>query len=273
MIVKKNDISVIIPMYNSEKTIIAVLEAINNQTGKEYLKEIIIVNDGSTDGSISLINEFISKIPVILINQSNSGVSSARNRGMCEATGNWIAFCDSDDIWLKEKIYEQVNVINSLQAKTEIDFLGSNHTNRDLRILCKRITKLHRATVKELCMKMYPQTSTVIMKKNIFNTIGGFDKTQKYAEDGNYFLKIVSKYKCYYLPKQLVVYDGGKRGFGSSGLSANLKGMHEGNLKNIRELRNSHDISFTFYLMMYLFYWAKYLRRIILVRVLKLLGR
>lgn len=268
--IKKNDISVVIPMYNAQNTIVKVLDSINLQSGAEYIKEIIVVNDGSKDASSGLVKNYNSKIPIRFIDKENGGVSAARNSGMKQALGNWIAFCDSDDVWLKDKILLQVKVINKLQNKTGIDFIGGNHYDADLKILFRKIIKIHRMNVKEMCIKMYPQPSTVIMNRSIFDSLGGFDETQKYAEDGNYFLKIAAKYKCYYIPKQLVIYDGGKRGFGSSGLSANLKGMHKGNLKNIYELWQSKTISTSFYCLMNMFYRIKYFRRLLLVAAYKI---
>ena len=100
-------ISVIIPVYNSEKTIIRALNSVFNQTTINNILEIIIVNDGSRDSSVSLINDFKKKnsiIPIILVNQENSGVSSARNIGIKKSSGDWIALLDSDDEWLNDKI-------------------------------------------------------------------------------------------------------------------------------------------------------------------------
>ncbi|MBR1765163.1 MAG: glycosyltransferase family 2 protein [Ruminococcus sp.] len=271
MKILKDDISVVIPMYNSEKTIISVLDSINKQTARKYIKEIIVVNDGSTDRSVELISNYkrTSAIPIKIINKPNGGVSSARNVGMDNALGNWIAFCDSDDLWLTDKIETQIRVVNSLSSRVNVDFIGGNHTDHELHILFRCIKKIHKANIKELCIKMYPQTSTVLMKKKIYSLIGGFDEKQKYAEDGNYFLKIASKFDYYYIPKQLVVYDGGKRGFGSSGLSANLKGMYEGNKKNLSEIKNNHLITTPFYLTMIVFYKLKYLRRVIICTIVK----
>jgi glycosyltransferase involved in cell wall biosynthesis len=89
-------ISVIVPVYNSERYIKKCIESIINQTYKDI--EIIIVNDGSTDGSLNIIQKYQELDNRIkLINQSNSGVSVARNNGIENATGDYIMFVDSDD--------------------------------------------------------------------------------------------------------------------------------------------------------------------------------
>lgn len=253
-------ISVIVPMYNSQRTIVRALNSIINQSFKDYIKEVIIVNDGSTDDSLKLVQDFCksSTMKFTILNQSNQGVSSARNQGMNEAKGDWIALLDADDEWLPNKLEKQ---IEQLLNHPEIDFLGCSLVGENLKILTKRITKLYKADIKDICIKMFPQTSTAIFKKKIFDEIGGYDINQKYAEDGNYFMKICALYNYYYLPMELVLYDGGKPGFGSSGLSANLEEMFKGYIKNINELREQKIISNTFYYFLYVFYWLKYIRR------------
>lgn len=98
------DISIIIPIYNSEKYLHRCIQSVINQTFKNI--EIILINDGSTDNSINICNEF-KKIDnrIIFESQENKGVSSARNLGMNIASGEYIAFVDSDD-WIEEKFCE-----------------------------------------------------------------------------------------------------------------------------------------------------------------------
>ena len=267
MQINKAEITVVIPMYNSESTIIGVLNSICSQTQKEYLKEIIGVNDGSRDGSSQMVEKYAqnSNVPIVVINKENGGVSSARNVGMKKASGSWIAFCDADDVWCADKIEKQVEIINSYK----VDLLGGNYSDVPIRLLFKTIDSIHKVTIKELCIKMFPYTSTIIMRKNILTEIGGFDENQKYAEDGNFFMKIAAKYNYYYSPAKMICYGGGKRGFGVSGLSANLKGMHEGNLKNLREVYDAKFISFQYYVLMRIFYELKYIRRRVIVKLEK----
>lgn len=89
------DISVIVPVYNGEKYIEGCIEALLKE--REYLKEIIIVNDGSRDRTTDLLKKYDSISAVKVISQDNKGVSAARNNGLKESTGQWIVFCDVDD--------------------------------------------------------------------------------------------------------------------------------------------------------------------------------
>ena len=90
------EFSIVVPIYNVEGYLKKCLDSILNQTFVDY--EIILVNDGSTDQSLSIIKEYMSKYPDIkLINQENKGLSEARNAGLKEARGNYVLFVDSDD--------------------------------------------------------------------------------------------------------------------------------------------------------------------------------
>lgn len=258
------NISVIIPMYNSKDTIIATLDSVIRQSAIDKIIEVIVVNDGSKDNSLKIVQEYKennSHIPIVIIDKPNGGVSTARNKGIESAKGDWIALLDSDDEWLPNKIEYQIELINS---NPDIEFLGGPFDNQPLKILWKEISGLYKAKVSDICIKNFPQPSTVLFQKKIFDEIGGFDEKQRYAEDGNYFVKICNRYNFYYDDKLLIIYDGGKRGFGERGLSSNLKKMYEGNVKNISEYKNNKFISYKFYLFLRLFYFIKYIRRILI---------
>ena len=97
-------ISVVIPLYNKEKQVKQTLRKVLEQTFSDY--EIIIVNDGSTDSSAEIAREFEDH-RIKVIDQENAGVSAARNRGIKEAKGNFIAFLDADDEWDKDYLAAQ----------------------------------------------------------------------------------------------------------------------------------------------------------------------
>ncbi|WP_296876834.1 glycosyltransferase family A protein [Thomasclavelia sp.] len=246
MNINNNDITVVIPMYNSQKTIIRTLDSICNQTGINYIKEIVLVDDGSTDETYNIVNDYRNhaKTNVRIIKKENSGVSSARNIGIKSCDTKWIAFCDSDDFWVPKKLAVQANFINN---NIDVDFVGTNHTKKVLKILGKKIDTIHKATVKELCIKMYPQTSTVLIKKKVCEKCGYFDEKQRYSEDANFFIKVAHDFNYYYIPEQLVIYDNHQGESRKSGLSRNLKEMHKGE-KKILENFIDWDISPYFFI-------------------------
>ena len=113
-------ISVIIPVYNSRKELAKCLKSICSQTYRNL--EIICIDDGSTDGSAQIIDEFAKKENRIkVIHKSNGGESNARNTGLKMATGEYIAFCDCDD-WIDENMYE---ILGRELADEHIDMAGS----------------------------------------------------------------------------------------------------------------------------------------------------
>ena len=105
-------VSVVIPNYNYGQYIGLCVQSILNQTYKH--REIIVVDDGSTDNSIALLEPYLEQIT--LLRQTNSGVNAARNRGILRAKGSLIALCDSDDYWEPTKLEKQVALM-SYQSK------------------------------------------------------------------------------------------------------------------------------------------------------------
>ncbi|WP_343530397.1 glycosyltransferase family A protein [Pedobacter sp.] len=256
-------ISVVIPMYNSSRTIERALLSVVSQLYKGTI-EVIIVNDGSKDNSAEVVNNFILRYPdfnIKLINQQNGGVSKARNTGLKNATGNYIAFLDSDDAWFPEKLEIQISYLTSDMS---IDFLGASFDGFGLEN--KHIGELIKIDFKDLLFKNYFQPSTVFFKKAIIDKIGFFDETQKYAEEGNYFMRIAKEFNCFFLNKSLITFGDGKAGFGESGLSANLKEMEKGELKNLKFVYKQGWISPILYVLAVCYSLLKYFRRILIVK-------
>ncbi|KLT71057.1 glycosyltransferase family 2 protein [Flavobacterium sp. ABG] len=261
-------ISVVIPMYNSEKTITTCINSVLNQTFRGEI-EIIVVNDGANDNSKTIVEELIlknsSSIDIKLINKVNGGVSTARNAGMKVADGDWIALLDSDDEWSSNKLERQIQVLNENPA---IDFLGACRNGEKFsNILWKKLGDLNKISSRDLLLKFVFIVPTVIFKKEILSTVGYFDETLRFAEEGIFFIKIAQNYNCYLLNESLAFTGGGKPHFGHSGLSGNLKEMEKGELKNLREVLNLKIINYFEYLLLVAFSCLKYIRRIIIVKL------
>lgn len=259
-------ISVVIPMYNAEESIARCLNSVLKQTYKGEL-EIIVVNDGSTDRSAELVEQFIKEYPdktITLINQVNGGVSKARNTGLGLAKGAYIALLDSDDEWLSNKLEKQIQIMS---ANDHIDFLGCSRNNEVLRILFKKVETLHRVTVIQLLIKMFPQTSTALFKRKLYDEFGGYNEQLTHAEDGELWLRYCANGNFYYFPDSLVLTGNGKPSFGYSGLSANLEKMQYGNEFILKEARKKGLITSLAYFVLILFSRVKYIRRIIITKL------
>jgi len=254
-------VSVIIPMYNSEKTIINALNSIKVQTLNIKEFEIIVINDGSTDNSQRLLEEYIEKNPemnIHFLSQINKGVSSARNSGLKIAKGDYIALLDADDEWMPEKTEKQLGYFEN--ESLNIDFLATKGNDKKI-LYPYRIEKnnLAEVTFKKLLIRTEILAPTVMFKRKVFENTGFFDNNQKYAEDVNYWMRASLNNKMYILNESLVFVGGGKRTFGVSGLSANLSAMEKGFIKNLKEMYMLKNINFMQYLLLRFFYKAKYL--------------
>lgn len=267
-------ISVIIPVYNAEKTLEKALLSVKKQTW-DGVFEVIVVNDGSTDQSAEVIARFRAQHPkmnIRVIHQENGGASKARNAGLQMASHDFIALLDADDEWLPEKTEKQLNVL--LDTNLNIDFLSCLRVGDRIRFPY-RVGKHHLAamTFRKLMLRNGAPTPTVIFRKEIFRHTGFFDPDQRYAEDLNYWLRISLNHKMYILNDSLVTTGAGKRSFGVSGLSANLREMERGFQKNLRDMRNLEAISNVAFLSYRLFYKLKYLVRLARHNFYNLLGK
>jgi glycosyltransferase involved in cell wall biosynthesis len=259
-------VSVIIPAYNAEKSIIKTLNSVIDQSYKGKI-EIIVVDDGSKDRTRELVENYEAKgsnKSLKIISQPNGGVSKARNTGIKNASGIYLAFLDSDDTWFEDKIETQVQYF---ETNKSIDFLAGGFDI--LYLKNKKENELIKIGVNDLIYKNFFQPSTVMMKREIVKTIGLFDENQKYAEEGNYFIRICNEYNCYFLNKKLINYGDGKSGFGDSGLSSNLIEMQKGFEKNLKYAYNHKLISSGQYLSAVIFSKLKYLRRVLIVKFRK----
>jgi glycosyltransferase involved in cell wall biosynthesis len=260
-------ISVVIPIYNSESTIIKALESVRKQNYMEGL-EIIIVNDGSMDNSVDIVKQYKLKyddMNIKIINKKNGGVAYARNAGIRESNGEFIALLDSDDEWLSNKL----SVIMPYFNNSKIDCIGSARDGKIIKIGFKSIKELTKIQPNDLVFRWNPQTSTVIFRKSIIDKIGLYNENMRYAEDCEYWLRIAQHCGFYCIPNSLVMTGNGKHYYGQSGLSGNLSAMHRGELHAISVIFTRRGISLPIYFFAKLFARLKYIKRIIVVKLRK----
>ncbi|SKA88581.1 Glycosyltransferase involved in cell wall bisynthesis [Caloramator quimbayensis] len=204
----KDFISVIIPLYNKEKYILRSVNSVLNQTYRNF--ELIIVNDGSTDDSIKIINK-ISDNRIRIINQQNSGVSVARNNGVLNSKYNLIAFLDADDEWqsdfletvlnLKYK-YSDAKLFATGYMRVEKNNIIINPFNGIPNKEWEGYIDLFKCSFKNMIVT----SSSVLMYKNILYDIGGFPEGVKYGEDQYVWYQIALKYKIAFSNKVCVKY-------------------------------------------------------------------
>ena len=267
-------ISVIIPMYNAENTVVQSLDSVRLQKG-DFVFEIIVVNDGSTDASRNVVENYRKQNPqmnIILLDQPNSGVSKARNAAMEVSGREYIALLDSDDEWLPEKTERQMPYL--VNNEENIDFISSRRRNHKIQfpyVVGKN--SFAEITFRKIMLRNEAQPSTVIFKRKILENTGFFDPNQRYAEDINYWLRISKNNIMYILDEELVIAGGGKRTFGVSGLSADLAEMEKGFQKNLREMLSNDRITRVEYVLYFIYFRIKFVIRVARSKYLSLQGR
>ncbi|MDR3365994.1 MAG: glycosyltransferase family 2 protein [Prevotellaceae bacterium] len=262
-------VSVVIPVYNAQKTILQATESVLAQTFTSY--EIIFVNDGSTDNSLALVEQLKANnqhVKITIIDQPNGGAAKARNAGMRVAKGEYIAFLDSDDYWMPYKLSVQVEY---LSQNPDVYMLGGRYGKDKLpnRFLMKA-GKILRIEIKHQVLKNFFSTPTVIFRKNILDKVGYFDEKMRYSEEGYFFNKIVAYYKGIYMAMDFADSITKKKRWGDSGLSGNVVKMESGELHNIKEAYHSKFIPFTLFLFAYNFSIIKFCRRYIVSMIRKI---
>jgi len=170
------------PAYNSSAFIERALNSIQQQTYTDY--EVIVVDDGSVDNTVEVIEQ--NTLSVKLIKQSNAGASAARNKGIKFATGEYIAFLDSDDEWLPNKLEVQYNLMES-----NTHWLASYTKERQSKVnTSKNEYSKEDKNLTDIFNFPYLTTSTVMVKTEIIQNIQGFDEGLNTAEDIDLYLKI-----------------------------------------------------------------------------------
>ncbi len=166
------EISVIIPMYNAEKTIIQTLEGLESQTRRDF--EVIVVDDGSTDTSIGLVGEFDNRtrLPIKLIRQENSGPAKARNVGVEHSSGRIIFFLDSDCIPAPNCIEAMVSPLNGTVIGCNCGYRVKNEDSIIARYIDYEIAKRHQRIVDKSIDAFGAYAASFI--KDIFTKVGGF---------------------------------------------------------------------------------------------------
>jgi glycosyltransferase involved in cell wall biosynthesis len=265
-------LSVIIPVYNSSITILESINSVEAELADSMFKwEIILINDGSTDDSELLINNYINnsrfKKNIKLVSQENSGVAAARNTGLKIANGNFIAFNDSDDKWLKGKVSLQMNY---LLKNDDIQMVAGVFGDDNLSSLpFKKIKNTTVITIHNQVLKNYFSPQTTIFRKKVLNKVGFFNDKMRYAEEGYFFNRMVYFYKCVVINEVVTIPITQKRRWGDSGLSGNLIKMEKGELFNITNAYKSQFISTGFFILAISLSLIKFIRRICLSEIHK----
>jgi glycosyltransferase involved in cell wall biosynthesis len=202
---KKPQVSVIIPTYNRGRIIKEAVDSVLAQDYKDF--ELIVVDDGSTDNTSDVLAPYGDDIRVLF--QENKGVSAARNRGIAEASGRFIAFLDSDDLWLPQKLSAQVEFFNqrpdALICQTEEVWIRNGIRINPKKRHQKPSGMIFKPSL-ELCLV---SPSAVMIQRNLLDRVGGFDETLAACEDYDLWLRISCRLPVYLIDIPLIIKQGG----------------------------------------------------------------
>jgi glycosyltransferase involved in cell wall biosynthesis len=197
-------ISVVIPAYNAQRTLQETVCSVQDQTFLDI--EIIIINDGSTDKTWSLIQS-LTDPRIKAFSYENGGVSVARNRGIDHATGEFIAFLDADDLWTSNKLESQIEAIN-VNPETDVAYSWTSYFHESKEKSYPGNPMYFQGDVYAELLKwnFLASGSNPLIRRRAIEDIGGFDPTLPPCEDWDFYLRLAAKYKFVVVLEHQVVY-------------------------------------------------------------------
>ena len=198
-------VSVIIPTYNRGWVVKEAIDSVLDQDFSDY--ELIVVDDGSNDNTREILGAYGKAITVL--QQSNRGVSAARNRGIAEAAGRLIAFLDSDDLWLPRKLSTQVKFFEE-NADSVINQTQEIWIRNGVRVNPKKRHHKFSGMIFERSLALcLVSPSAVMIKKSLFDAVGVFDENLPACEDYDLWLRISCRYPVHLVDSALIFKRGG----------------------------------------------------------------
>jgi glycosyltransferase involved in cell wall biosynthesis len=197
-------ISVIIPAYNGEKTILETIQSVRQQTFTDI--EIIVINDGSKDSTVSLVSA-IDDPRIKIYSYENGGLPTARNRGIARATGAYLSFIDADDLWTPNKLEAQLNALQQ-HPEAGVAYSWTAFINENSQFIYAYEPIHHEGDVHtQLFMKHFVANgSNIMIKRECVDVVGEFDPTLKSAEDWDYCLRLAAKFAYVVVPEYQILY-------------------------------------------------------------------
>lgn len=190
-------VSVIIPTYNRLELLKETVESARNQLFREF--EIIVVDDGSIDGTAEWLK---ARSDIRSLSQANAGIATSRNNGAAIARGRWLAFLDHDDLWDQEKLKDQMEFISE---NPDVALVAARHVRLGKRFRASSHPKWIKG---DLLVKAYSEsfihTSSVMIRKDVFDKIGGFPPKYRFADEFDVWLTIARDFPIAYYEKPLV---------------------------------------------------------------------
>jgi glycosyltransferase involved in cell wall biosynthesis len=200
-------VAIVIPVFNGANTIARAVESVLCQHFDGEF-EVIVVNDGSTDATATVLGQYLGRIRVL--NQLNHGPAQARNAGAALSTAEYIAFLDADDAFMPDKLARTVPEMVSDEGAAMLfhDAVALNRDGRQIARSCVLPEMAHPPSMAELLMQLWPIiTSTVVMRRRTFDACGGFSEEFKFGyEDPDFWIRAREHGHFIYVAEPLTYY-------------------------------------------------------------------
>ena len=204
-------VTVVIPAFNAQATIAETLLSARTQTYDQL--EIIVVDDGSTDGTAAIVRQHSEADPrVKVIHQANAGVAAARNAGAAAATGDFIAPLDADDVWLPEKIERQIEPFMNGDAQLGVVYAWSTMIGEGGKVMAAPRPDTAGWVLPEMALRNFiGNGSSPLIRTTAFRDTAGYDPTLRNrggqgCEDRKLYLQLAAKWRFAVIPEFLTLY-------------------------------------------------------------------
>ena len=213
-------VSVVIPTFDRASLVVRAVRSVLDQTWRDM--EVLVVDDGSTDDTGARLAA-IGDPRLTVVAQPNGGVARARNRGMARASGAWIAFLDSDDVWRPEKLSRQMARMLAAPARTGLCHTGIEIVGPDETVVQPGAAEGRIFEAALLDNPLRAPTSSGLVRREVFEAVGGFDPALPAIEDWDWLQRVTRLYDVAAVPEALVVYRDAGEARRSKDFRANMK--------------------------------------------------
>jgi glycosyltransferase involved in cell wall biosynthesis len=198
------EVSVVVPAYNAARFVASAIESVLAQTYDDY--EILVVDDGSTDDTREVVNQYKSA-KIRYIAQKNAGVAVARNTGMAEGRGRWVAFLDADDTWFPTKLERQMHALRA-DSSARVCYSAFTVVDASLAPIGVRRSARVGTALEDLLLRgnIVGSICTVLCDREMILSTGGFDPRLSQCADWEMWVRLAARTEFVYVDESLVTY-------------------------------------------------------------------
>lgn len=197
-------VSIVVPAYNAEKTILETIQSIQAQTFADF--ELIVINDGSTDRTLEILST-VEDPRLKVFSYENGGLPVARNRGIQQSTGQFISFIDADDLWTADKLEAQLTALEQ-HPKAGVAYSWTSFIDENSQFLYTRDPLPYTGDVypRLLIENFISSGSNILVRRALIEAAGEFDPALKSAEDWDYYLRLAARAEFVLVPQYQILY-------------------------------------------------------------------